>query len=285
MGAPRRAVYASRSLARGAWLALAIIGPAAGAVACDQPPWIGVAMPGSLTELSGVSRPAPGPVAAWYEEPTTRYAHGVLGDTIEAGALVAQLDDFPNCITGRIDLPQSLVFEDLAPRLHDLNGDGHAEIIVVESAADAGARLSVYGLSADGERLDLYAATPHIGRRNRWLAPVGVADFNSDGQMDIAYVDRPHLARTLRIWSFVPGGLTGTGELREIASAAGFSNHRIGEDFITGGVRDCGAGSEMVLADAGWSSVMIARLSGGVIEAAPVAAFSPEAVADALDCR
>ena len=114
---------------------------------------------------------------------------------------------------------------------------------------------------------------------------LGVADFNGDGQMDIAYVDRPHLARTLRIWSFVPGGLARTGELREIASAGGLSNHRIGEDFITGGVRDCGAGPEMVLADAGWTSVMVARMVDGAIEAEPVARFSPEAIESALGCR
>ncbi len=284
-GAPRRAWCGLCGLARGAWLTLALLAPATGARACELPPWIGAAMPGSLTELHTSDTPSPGPVAAWFEEPTTRYAHGVLGDAIEAGALVAQLDDFPNCITGRIDLPQDAVFEDLAPRLHDLNFDGHPEIIVVESAANAGARLSIYGLTPDRQGLQLYAATTHIGTRNRWLAPIGVADFNGDGQMDIAYVDRPHLARTLRIWSFVPGGLAGTGELREIANAGGFTNHRIGEDFITGGVRDCGTGPEMVLADAGWSQVMVARMAGAEIVAEPVAPFSASAVADALACR
>ena len=146
-----------------------------------------------------------------------------------------------------------------------------------ESHQNLGAQLAIYRPDPDNRTFELIATTPYIGRRNRWLAPVGVADFNGDGQMDIAYVDRPHLARTLRVWSFVPGGLAGTGELREIASAGGFSNHRIGEDFITGGVRDCGAGPEMVLADAGWTSVMVARMVDGVIEAESVARFSPEA--------
>jgi hypothetical protein len=46
----------------------------------------------------------------------------------------------------------------------------------------------------------LLAATPHIGSANRWLAPIGAADLDGDGRVEIAYVDRPHLARTLRIW-------------------------------------------------------------------------------------
>ncbi|MEM9318444.1 MAG: VCBS repeat-containing protein [Pseudomonadota bacterium] len=265
-------------------MAILIAIGASGAVACEEPPWRAAAMPGSVT-LHFLGDPAPGPVAAWYEEPTTRYAHGVLGDAIEAGALVAQLDDFPNCITGRIVLPQAQVFEDIAPRLADLDGDGHAEIVVVQSSASDGAQLAIYGLTPDGDGLELRAATPPIGRANRWLAPVGIADFNGDGQIDIAYVDRPHLARTLRIWSYVPGGLTGQAQLREIANAAGFSNHRIGEDFITGGVRDCGAGPEMVLADANWQTVQVARLSGGAIIASATAPFSPEAVAQAVACE
>ena len=36
----------------------------------------------------------------------------------------------------------------------------------------------------------------------------------------------------------------------EIARQAGLTNHRIGEDFITSGLRDCGAGAEVVLANA-----------------------------------
>jgi hypothetical protein len=98
-------------------------------------------MEGSLARADGPS----GIVAAWYEDPTTRYAHGVLGDAVEAGTLAAQLDDFPNCITGRITLPETEVFEDLAPRLADLDGDGRAEIIVVQSHRDLGARLASTG--------------------------------------------------------------------------------------------------------------------------------------------
>ena len=276
MGAPRRAPRAWRGLARGAWLAFALVGMSQ--IASGQ----GVCL--SSVEYLGTATDPPGLGGLRcvnYSVGTHRYPHGVLGDTLEPTRLSGTTSRAYMSLT----LDDVHVFEDLAPRLADLNFDGTAEVITIRSHQNLGAQLAIYRPDPDNETFELVATTPYIGRRNRWLAPIGVADFNGDGQMDIAYVDRPHLARTLRIWSFVPGGLAGTGELREIANAGGFSNHRIGEDFITGGVRDCGAGPEMVLADAGWISVMVARMVDGAIEAEPVAVFSPEAVAAALDCR
>ena len=108
--------------------------------------------------------------AANYTDPTDRYGHRVLGAGGEWGALTLDLDDGT---TRRVTLPQTLVFEDPAPRLADLDGDGAAEVIVVESSLREGARLTVYGPG---------------GR--------------------IAYIDRPHLAQVLRVWRFRDGGLT-----------------------------------------------------------------------------
>jgi hypothetical protein len=83
-----------------------------------------------------------------------------------------------------------------------------------------------------------------------------VADLDGDGRIEIAYVETPHLAGVLRIWAFAPGGLT------EIASAPGFSNHRIGDGFISGGLRTCDGVPEIVTADLGWSRLRAARLAG-----------------------
>lgn len=241
---------------------------AGAAVACDAPAG---AMPGSHVALHAGG----GPVAAWYEDPTTRYAHAVLGDAVEAGTLAVALA--PDCATLRVILPGTEVFEDLAPRLADLDGDGRAEIIAVQSHRDLGARLAVYAV--EGGALVLHAATPNIGQRNRWLAPLGAADLDGDGAMEIAFIDRPHLARTLRVWRYEAGRLT------EIAAATGLTNHRIGEDFLTGGLRDCGAGPEMVAADAAWTRLVAIRLTPqGRLEPRDLGPFSHPAARAALAC-
>jgi len=185
-------------------------------------------------------------VGADFLEPTTRYRHGVLGDAVEWGALRL---DLAGGETRLIRLADTRVFEDLRPRL--IVGDHGAPLaMVVESDLALGARLALYG--PDG----LHAATPFIGQTHRWLAPVDAGDLDGDGQIEIAYVDRPHLAKTLRIWRLKGGGLT------EIASLVGVTNHRIGWDFIAGGIRDCGDGPEMVLASADWQRLVAVRFDG-----------------------
>jgi len=273
---PWLALARGAGLAVGAWLSLAGM-----AAACTETPWRASDMPRSVTH-----RPAPeGIQAAWYDAPTTRYPHGVLGDTVEAGTLSVQIRAASGCRIAQVVLPVSDVFEDLAPRLSDVDGDGRAEVIVVQSNARLGAQLAVYGLSADGADLTLYAATPNIGRANRWLAPIGVGDLDGDGSIEIAYIDRPHLARTLRVWRYLPEGPQG-GALVEIAAASGLTNHRIGEDFISSGLRDCGAGPEMVTANADWTQVIATRLTpDGALEARSVGAWSQAALSDALACR
>jgi len=275
--APRHPVRAWRGLARGAglsvgiWLALAGV-----ASACADTPVETAAMPGSIVSVDTRA----GITTAWYEAPTTRYPHGVLGDTTEAGALAVRITAGDTCRTARIILPQDEVFEDLAPRLVDVDGDGTVEVVTVQSNARLGARLALFGLSPDGTQLSLYAATPNIGRRNRWLAPIGIADLDGDGATEIAYIDRPHLARTLRVWRVADGALT------QVAALEGLTNHRIGEDFISSGLRDCGTGPEMLTADAAWSRLMSTRLTqGGRLETRSLGPWSQAALADALACR
>ncbi|KAA8609328.1 hypothetical protein AL036_04580 [Salipiger aestuarii] len=209
-------------------------------------------------------------VSASYDEPVTRYDHGVLGDAIEWGTLRLGLTD------GRmiaVRLSKTRVFEDLAPRLVDL-GDRVAAM-VVETDVSLGARLALYG--PDG----LIAAGPFIGRRHRWLAPVGAADLDGDGRIEVAYVDRPHLARVLRVLRYVPG----QSALQPVADASGFANHRIGRDRIAGGLRDCGAGPEMVLPDGDWEHVMAVRLVQESLTVATLGPYDAGALDRALRCQ
>ena len=184
---------------------------------------------------------------AEYTAPTTRYGHAVLGDAIEWGALTLTLDDGT---TVTHTLPQDHVFEDVAPRLADVDGDGTPEVIVVETDVTAGGALAIYG--AEGKITE----TPHIGTRNRWLAPLGAADLDGDGVIELAYIDRPHLAKTLRIWRYADGALV------DVAALPGLTNHRIGEADIAGGIRDCGDGPEMILATGNWSDLVSLRWDG-----------------------
>ncbi|MGR3712331.1 MAG: FG-GAP repeat domain-containing protein [Shimia sp.] len=210
-------------------------------------------------------------VGARYTAPTTRYAHGVLGDAIEYGVLELRMRGGK---TVTITLPESRVFEDIAPRVVDVTGDGAPEAVVVESSQRGGARLAIY------TEAGLLAATPHIGQTNRWLAPVGVADLDGDGFVELAYIDRPHLAKTLRVWRFKDGAL------REVAKRKGLTNHRIGEDFISGGIRTCEDGPEMITVDAAWQKVMATTFDGTRLEVQALGPFSGQAsLRAALECQ
>ena len=209
--------------------------------------------------------------SARYTAPTDRYAHGVLGDAIEWGALELTLTDGR---TTTFSLPTDHVFEDVAPRLVDLDADGAPEVIVVEADVTAGAALAVYGPAGK------ITETPHIGTRNRWLAPIGAADLDGDGIVEIAFVDRPHLAKTLRVWRY------DSETLMQVDSLQGVTNHRIGEVDIAGGIRTCVDDPEMIVATANWSQLVAVTWNADGFVTKPIGnTTSRAAFARAMDCR
>lgn len=230
--------------------------------------------------VSGTASATPPNVilTAEFTEPTRRYDHGVLGDDVEWGAMHVTFDACAGCehktiMQRTIRLPETRVFEDLKPRIiHD--EFGLTALMVVESDINLGARLSIYTESG------LYHATPFIGQSHRWLAPVGSTDLDGDGIPEIAYVEKPHLSKELKIWKFEEAGLSFVTSLR------GLTNHRIGEDFISGGIRDCGSGPEIITADANWRWVMATRLRAGKLEARRLIPFmGKSSFQDVLACR
>ncbi len=156
-------------------------------------------------------------VASEYAGPVDRYSHFALGRPHEYARLTATTD------MGRrleLRLPENEVFEDLKPRIISPLAGEVNQLLTIVSSRDKGSRLVLVGL--DGDRLAISAESSPIGRSNRWLNPVGVADFDGDGTAEIAAVITPHIGGTLKVYRR-QGGV-----LMEIAALKGFSNHIYG---------------------------------------------------------
>jgi FG-GAP-like repeat len=150
---------------------------------------------------------------AWLADPTTRYDNSVLGEKANAASLVIETSDGKK---ETVTLKDDAVFEDLEPRLADLKGDGHAEVIVVKSYIQRGASLAI--IAERNGRYEIVAETPALGGPHRWLAPAGIADFNGDGKTDIALVRQPHVVGALELWTWDGGRLRKTAEIGDAAN-------------------------------------------------------------------
>ncbi len=199
-------------------LTLTPASPACGVTAAAQAP-----LPPAAQQRLPQSQPASGTrdiAWAWLGSPTARYPHAALGSTLHAASLqVLPATSHAQLLT--YTLPLHRVFEDRVPRLADLDGDGRDEIILVEADALRGAALVVFGLR-DGTLVEL-ARGPHAGSTFRWLNPVGVADFDGDGRLDLASVTTPHIGGVLTLHHYRPP------RLEPYARATEVSNHRMGE--------------------------------------------------------
>lgn len=157
-----------------------------------------------------------GALRAWLVGPTTRYTHAVLGDNIEAEGFVVE--------TGgrqlQLRLGPEAVFEDRRVRLIKMDSSSIPLALVVKAYQERGAALALYRLGPD--KIEPLAESAPIGRPNRWLNPVGAADFTGSGEIMIAAVVTPHLSGSLRLYRLAGGSL------REVARIDGYTNHIIG---------------------------------------------------------
>jgi hypothetical protein len=159
---------------------------------------------------------------AWLGTPTLRYPHKALGSATHAATLHVQMAIGTDALKELVHtLPLNKVFEDLTVRLVDLDGDGRDEIIVVQSDAVHGSATVVLGVRA--KRLVELARSAYAGSTFLWLNPVGAADFDGDGKLDIASVITPHIGGTLTLYHYKPP------QLEPFARAMDISNHRMGD--------------------------------------------------------
>jgi hypothetical protein len=174
---------------------------------------------------------------AWLGTPTTRYPHKALGSATHAATLHVLPGNSPGQQELVYRLPINRVFEDLTVRLVDIDADGRDEMIVIESDALRGSSVVVLGLRAAAHsppakaiagapatmRITEIARSGPTGGTFYWLNPVGVADFDGDGRLDVASVTTPHVGGILNLYHYRPPVLESFAKVMDI------SNHRMGD--------------------------------------------------------
>lgn len=152
-----------------------------------------------------------------YTNPTSRYAHGVLGDALEAGGITLIETQPEPRVAAVIPIPEPSVGEGIAPIWADLTGDGEREIIVTLSNADQGAQIVLF--DQIGEKI---AAGPPIGRGSRWRHQLAVAPFAPDGSLELAAVLTPHIGGVVEFYRLEAN------ELKIVAQIPGYTSHMLG---------------------------------------------------------
>lgn len=221
--------------------------------------------------VPGTRMQTAGPITVYLAAPRSDYRHGVFGRIDDAGEIairekqpLAGVSGEARAVptmTGSVASGPQAVFEDLEPRLADLDGDGAPEIVVVKSDLQKGASLAV-AARRDGA-WTLVAETPAIGERHRWLAPAAIADFDGSGKPTIALVRTPHIQGVLQLWAFENGKLT----LRH--EAVGYTNHVFGSTALDNAAAvdlDSDGTPELVLPTQDRKSLAVVSLKGGIRE-------------------
>lgn len=154
---------------------------------------------------------------ALYAQATTRYDHNILGDSIEAKQLVVVRDGVLYTNTPG----EKYVYEDIKPRLFDVDNDGQMEIVTIRTHVTKGAGIMIYKISNGS--LSEFAWVEEIGIPYRWLNIAAIYDLDGDGKVELAWIQTPHIGGILKVAKIKAGKLTAFSEI------FGYSNHGIGE--------------------------------------------------------
>jgi hypothetical protein len=150
-------------------------------------------------------------------DPTDRYAHGVLGDDLEAGSItLVETQPIPRIET-RISLPKNEVVEGISPIWVNVTGDSQKEIIVTVSDINSGAGIVIFDES--GKCL---AEGPKMGQPYRWRQQIGYRDLGPDGEKELVVVRTPHIGGVVEYYQYRDG------EWIIAAEFPGITSHSLG---------------------------------------------------------
>ncbi len=167
---------------------------------------------------------------AVYADPTTRYPHDIMGNDVEAGALLILAVENDSLVEiERVTLLPDAVYEAITPMWADVDQDGDADIVTTVSDRAGGARLVVYNV--DGSIL---AETQAIGTGFRWRHIIAAGYFGPLGEFELVEVVTPHIGGIVQFLRYDDA----TGRLEVAASLRGYTSHLIGspnlDQAITG---------------------------------------------------
>lgn len=210
-----------------------------------------------------------GQVALYANATDQRYVHGIMGDQIEAAAmLVLEVRDSQIRLLARIDLPGEDVYEGIAPFWADIDGDGVEDLVTTVSNGSLGARLRAYLWDGAGIRQEVDG--PPIGRGNRWRHQLSAAPFGLAGQIEIAATLTPHIRGVLEFFRFRGDSLVRT------ATFPGVTTHALGsrnlDQAAAGDFNGDGRPEVLVMDAARQSIVAVQRTNSGAEESWRLAA-------------
>ena len=158
-----------------------------------------------------------GSLYAFYSDATDKYSHNILDNIKDSMRLMV----IQNGEAVTYTLGAHLVYEDITPRLVDIDGDGVVEIITITTDTSKGAGISIY--KWQDKQVTLHSTLRPIGTSYRWLNIAVIDDLDGDGVVEIAWVQTPHIGGILKI-AKIQKGL-----LRVLDEDFYYSNHAIGQ--------------------------------------------------------
>ncbi len=141
-----------------------------------------------------------------------RYRHGVLGDAVE-GTRVLYLERHSLQVLRQLMLPEPYVFEEVAPRAVQWNGNN---ALLTTRSGPLGSQLAlIVAGAARADMLDIAALSAPLGTAHRWMSAT------TDGVHMLA-VHTPHIGGHLHEYHVDGARLVAHSRGRDV------SNHRIG---------------------------------------------------------